>query len=216
MANLIPSVEGFRKINVDCLQSISVDFFCQIFTICNAGNLDRKIIDSEIGNSSKYPNFESSASNFLFRIGSLVWSENAANMGIVEVALKKVEQQGTLLLKQINSFKKEIKSKIWRKFLGDISEVTSRLGLCWVSTKCQRGSKKKEDCGAAGKFKYQLIFYHCFFLLQIVTILLSLSNFDCLLHISVLSWIVIMWSCTLMNISNWRVGWQTKTWRQQK
>ena len=119
--HLIPSVEGFRKINVDCLQSISVDFFCQIFTICNAGNLDRKIIDSEIGNSSKYPNFESSASNFLFRIGSLVWSENAANMGIVEVALKKVEQQGTLLLKQINSFKKEIKSKIWRKFLGDIS-----------------------------------------------------------------------------------------------
>ena len=50
--------------------------------------------------------------NFLFGVDSLVGSENAANMGIVEVALKKVEQQGTLFLKQINSFKKEIKSKI--------------------------------------------------------------------------------------------------------
>ena len=69
-------------------------------------------------------------------------------MGIVDVALKKVEQQGTLLLKQIDSFKRR---RLRAKFLGDNSEVTSRVGLCWVSTKCQRGSKKNEDWGVAGK-----------------------------------------------------------------
>ena len=28
--HLIPRVEGFRKINVDCLKSFGVDFFCHI------------------------------------------------------------------------------------------------------------------------------------------------------------------------------------------
>ena len=105
MANLIPSVEGFRKINVDCLQNMSVDFFCKIFTIYNSGNLDKKVIDSELGNSSKYTIFESFGFSFLLWMNSLVRAENAPNMGIMEVTLKKVEQEGALLLKQTNLFK---------------------------------------------------------------------------------------------------------------
>ena len=40
---------------------------------------------------------------WLNRIDSLVGSKNAPNMGIVEVALEKIEQEGTLLLKEFNN-----------------------------------------------------------------------------------------------------------------
>ena len=62
------------------------------------------------------------------------------------------QRKGKLLLRK----KRNHSIKIWRETninheVPKISDFTSRLGLCWVSTKCQRGSKKKEDWGAAGE-----------------------------------------------------------------
>ena len=50
-------------------------------------------------------------------------------MGIVEVALKKVEQQGTLLLKQIDSFKRRrLRAKFDVNFLMIILRSPQELG----------------------------------------------------------------------------------------